>query len=157
MNRVLPVSLLALALIIAAAPCLAAPAPSHPRPSGYAEPDAPIEPANIVFSAPSKNAGLIADLEAKFPKTSAPEFDVQRVELNGKPIGDYHIKNQGVLNKNGRVHGTEDFSVALYAAWQPGQTYRLVVSGAQAGGNDTVQVAVEGQAPADYPGAVSMG
>ena len=156
MNRVLAVSLLVCALGFGAIPSMAAPPRSHPRPSGYAEPDAPSDAARIEFRNPSKNAGLITDIEATFPSGAAPEFDVRQVDLNGQAVAEYQIENHTVLNKNGRVHGIEDFSVALYAGWTPGQTYRLVVRGVAAHGEE-VQVAVEGQAPAEYPGTVSMG
>lgn len=156
MNRVLTASMLAVVLVSTCLTASASPAQSHPRPSGYAEPDAPSEPARIAFQAPAQVAGVVADLEATFPKFSASGFAVERVELNGHPVDSYRIKNHGVLNLNGHVHGVEDFSVALYAGWEPGQTYRLVVSGAEAGGGN-VEIAVEGQAPDAYPSTVSMG
>ena len=129
---------------------------SHPRPSGYTEPQAAGQPARIDFQPATKDAGFTFDLVAHFPKEAAPEFDVQRVELNGTPHGEFVVRNQGVMNLHRHVHGSEDFSVSLLSGWTPGQQYAVKVTGVD-GSGAPVTVEQQGQAPAERAAVRGLG
>ncbi|MBI4559864.1 MAG: hypothetical protein HY706_19925 [Candidatus Hydrogenedentes bacterium] len=120
----------------------------HPRPAGYAEPGAAAEPQKIDFLDVERRAGVLIDLVASFPKESQPEFEVERVAVNGVAVSEYLVSNAGIINKNRRVHGLEDFSVSVYAGWNPGQEYRLEVEGKTATG-EAVLLAAKASAPAE--------
>jgi hypothetical protein len=120
----------------------------HPRPSGYNEPGAPGEKQELRFQSVEVLASTPYDVVAQFPKGATPEFTIKRVALNGANAPAYLVQNRGVLNGNRRVHGSEDFTVSLFADWQPGKRYEVVVEGATDNGK-TVRVTVAQAAPAE--------
>lgn len=148
----------ALAIVLTAAgTALAAEAagtvePDHrnPRPSGLSEASVPGQKTHLSFQPVSKLAGVLHDLIAHFGKEAAPEFQVARIAVNGKDVDTYLVRNHGVINGNRHVHGTEDFSIALYAAWQPGQEVRVQVTGRTAAG-DPVVLEATGTASKERP------
>ncbi len=118
----------------------------HPRPAGYHEPDAPPKEKELTFQDVSKKASRFFDMTATFPKGSAPEFQVDRVELNGNPIDEYVVENAGIFNGNRRVHGLEQFAVSLEGDWQLAKKYQVKVTGKDSAG-EVVEVAVAGTSP----------
>ena len=143
---------LSLAAAICAGPGLAGAAgsaraaDSFPRPSGFDEPGAPAEPKELRFSSAEVLAGVSYDLVAQFPKNETPGFVVKRVAVNGTNQSTYLVENHGILNGNRRVHGIEDFTVSLFANWQTGKHYEVVVEGTTDSGRP-VRLAVAGDAP----------
>lgn len=91
----------------------------HPRPSGYNEAGAPAEKQELRFQPVEVFASLPYDLVAHFPKDTATAFEVKRVTVNGVEQSDYLVENHGVFNGHKRVHGSEDFTVSVFANWQP--------------------------------------
>ena len=118
----------------------------NPRPSGFTEPGAPVEPARIEFKPVAEDIGVLCDLVAHFPKDAANAFRVARVEVNGQAHEDFLVRNHGVFNANRAVHGIEGFSIALYAGWETGKEYRVAVAGATEAGA-AVEMAVTAAAP----------
>jgi hypothetical protein len=124
----------------------ARPADSFPRPSGFDELGAPAEPKELRFSSAEVLAGVSYDLVAQFPKNAGPGFTVKRVAVNGINQSSYLVENHGILNGNRRVHGIEDFTVSLFANWQTGKHYEVVVEGTTESGRP-VRLAVAEDAP----------
>jgi len=118
----------------------------HPRPAGFFEADAPPKENELSFQSLSKKASRFYDMTATFPKGSAPEFQVDKVELNGEPIEEYVVENAGIFNGNRRVHGLEDFAVSLEGDWQLAKEYEVKVTGRDSSG-EAVEVAVAGTSP----------
>ena len=100
-----------------------------PRPARYSEAGAPAAEARIEFAAVGKEIGVVHDLVAHFPKGAADTFRVARVEVNGKARDDFLVRNHGAFNAHRIIHGSEDFSVALYAGWKTKKEYRVAVAG----------------------------
>lgn len=123
----------------------------HPRPSGYFEPQAAPTSQRIEFSAIKELAGVDYDLTAFFPKGATPAFKVDRVAVNGRKADVFVVSNQGIRNGNQIVHGTEDFSVAVYAAWEPGKGYAVTIEG-QSESGEHIQLAASEKAPAQRGG-----
>jgi hypothetical protein len=124
------------------------PAYSHPRPSGYEESGAPAERMQLRFSSVDVLAGVPYDIVAQFPKNTAPGFKVKKVKVNGIDQSSYLVQNQGIVNGNGQVHGFEDFTFSVFANWQPGQRYEVVVEGTGESGRP-VRLTIAQEAPAD--------
>ena len=122
------------------------PAYSFPRPSGFNEPGAPAEAKDLRFLSADVLAGVPFDLVAQFPKNTTPGFIVKRVAINGMDQSSYMIQNHGILNGNKRVHGVEDFTVSVFANWQTGKRYEVVVEGATDSGR-AIRLAVDRDAP----------
>ena len=120
----------------------------HPRPSGNNEVGAPAEKQELRFQPVEIFAGLPYDLIAQFPKGAASEFEVKRVTVNGVAQADYLVENRGVFNGHKRVHGLEDFTVSVFANWQPGKSYELIVEGASDSGQ-AVRLAVKQESPTE--------
>jgi hypothetical protein len=118
----------------------------NPRPTGYAEEGVPATAARIAFGAAHKDIGAVRDLVAHFPRGAADTFRVARVVVNGREQEDFLVRNQGVFNGNRVVHGTEDFSVALYAGWETAKEYRVAVTGTTDAG-EAVKLSVAAAAP----------
>ena len=120
----------------------------HPRPSGNSEVGAPAKPLKVEFQPVGTFANVVYDLVAQFPKNSAPEFHVERVTVNGTEKPEFVVANHSVFNGNRWVHGVEDFSVSLYAKWEPGKPYAVNVEGVTTAG-ERVQLAANETAPAE--------
>lgn len=120
----------------------------HPRPSGFAETVAPAGPQTVEFQPVGEFANVTYDLVAKFPKNAAPAFQVERVLVNGDEKDPFVVANHSVFNGNRWVHGSEDFSVSLYADWQPGKTYEIALEGTSEAG-EPVRLAANETAPAE--------
>lgn len=123
----------------------------HPRPSGMFESHAAPTSQRVEFSAVKELAGIDYDLAAYFPKGTAPAFRVERVAVNGRKAAAFAVSNQGIRNGNHIVHGSEDFSVAVYAAWEPDKQYEITVDGSSESG-ERVQLAASDKAPAQRGG-----
>ena len=120
----------------------------HPRPSGFAEAGVPAAPQKVEFQAVAAFANVPIDLVATFPKDVAPTFQVERVLVNGNEKAPFIVANRGVFNGNRWVHGTEAFTVSLYADWQPGKTYEIALEGKSESG-EPVRLAANETAPAE--------
>ncbi len=150
-NRLLATSL-ALAVVLAGLTPLAAGDATplhHPRPSGTTEVGAPAGPQTVEFQSVAEFANVPYDLVAKFPKGKVPAFQIERVLVNGDEKTPFVVANHGVFNGARWVHGSEDFSVSLYADWQPGKTYTVDVEGKSESGQP-VQLAANETAPAEH-------
>jgi len=112
----------------------------HPRPAGYSEPEAPMKEKSLDFRSLSKKASRFYDMTATFPRDSAPEFEVEKVELNGEPVDEFIVENAGIFNGNHRVHGVEDFAVSLEGDWRLAKNYEVQVTGRDAEG-EAVRIA----------------
>ena len=121
-------------------------ADSFPRPSGFNELGAPAEPKELRFLSAEVLAGVPYDLVAQFPKNTTPGFTVKRVAVNGIDQSNYLVQNHGILNGNRHVFGIEDFTVSLFADWQTGKRYEVVVEGTAESGRP-VRLAVAEDAP----------
>ena len=119
----------------------------HPRPSGNNEVGAVAEKQELRFQPVEVFAGLPYDLVAQFPKNAVTAFAVKRVTVNGVESADFLVENHGVFNGHKRVHGLEDFTVSVFANWQPGRPYELVVEGADAAGK-SIRLSVAQDSPA---------
>jgi len=139
------VSALALAGLVPAEAADAAPL-RHPRPSGFTEADAPAGEQKVAFQHVDEFVNVTYDVVATFPKGTAPAFQVERVLVNDVEKAPFVIANHGVFNGNRWVHGSEDFSVSLYADWQPGKTYEIVLEGKGEAG-EPVRLAAAEKAP----------
>ena len=117
-----------------------------PRPTGQAEAGAPPETMRLEFSAVQEDIGVVRDVVAYFPKEAAEPFRVAKVEVNGEDRDDFLVRNEGVFNGNRIVHGSEDFSVAVYAAWDPGKEYKVTLAGLTEAGK-AVELSVSAAAP----------
>jgi hypothetical protein len=120
----------------------------HPRPSGYAEASAPVSEQRLEFSEIRELAGIDYDLVAQFPKGAAPAFRVQRVAVNEKPRETFVVSNLDVYNGNRIVHGSEDFAIGAYSAWEPNGKYEVTVEGETESG-ERVRLAAAATAPAE--------
>jgi hypothetical protein len=120
----------------------------NPRPSGYNEAGAPAEKQELRFQPVEVFAGLPYDLVAQFSKNATSEFEVKRVTVNGAAQSDYLVENHGVFNGHKRVHGLEDFTVSVFANWQTGKSYEVVVEGTSDSGQ-AVRLAVTQESPAE--------
>ena len=125
----------------------------QPRPSGFTEPNAPPGPLKLDFSGESETAGVTYDVVAHFPKGTSP-FRVETVKVNDIPAEQFLVANQGILNGHHVVNGNEDFTVSVYANWQPSTEYTVTVEGTAESG-ERVQVAAAEKAP-DKRGDTSM-
>jgi len=119
----------------------------HPRPSGFYETGAPAEKQELRFQSVEVFAGLPYDLVAQFPK-GGPAFKVKRVTVNGTEQRDFIVENHDVFNGHKRVHGLEDFKVSVYANWDAGKRYAVVVEGTDEAGK-AVRLTVTGDAPTE--------
>jgi hypothetical protein len=119
----------------------------HPRPSGYNEAGAPAEKKELRFQAVEVLGQMAYDLVAQFPKNSTPAFEVKRVTINGVEQSDFLVENRGVVEGHKRVHGMEDFTVSVFANWEPGKSYEVVVEGASDSGQ-VVRVSAAQESPA---------
>lgn len=119
-----------------------------PRPPGYAEQGAPESPIKVDFLRVQETLGRTIDIEAHFPgKAVAEVFRADEVKVNGTLAGDFVVRNNGAFSGNRTVFGTENFSVALYAGWEPGKVYEVVVTGVTASGKP-VSLTAAGTSPA---------
>ncbi|MCA9428703.1 MAG: hypothetical protein KC994_26735, partial [Candidatus Omnitrophica bacterium] len=128
----------------------------HPRPAGFLEADAPAKEKELSFQSLSKKASRFYDMTATFPKGSAPEFEVEKVELNGEPVDEFIVENAGIFNGNHRVHGIEDFAVSFEGDWRLAKEYEVKVTG-KSGQGEAVEVAVAGTSPKEESMAASVG
>ena len=121
---------------------------SHPRPSGFNEPGAAPERKELRFIPVEVLASIPYDLVAQFPKNTTAPFQIKTVAVNGLAAPQYLVENHGVLNGNKRVHGIEDFTVSVFADWQPGHRYELTLEGVSDSGRP-VRLAFAQEAPAE--------
>src|ERR1035441_7470708 len=128
---------------VAGAASSARAADSFPRPSGFNEPGAPAEQKELRFLSAEVLAGVPFDLVAQFPKNTTPGFTVKRVAVNGIDQSNCLVQNHGILNGNRRVFGLEDFTISLFAAWQTGKHYEVVVEGTAESGRPVRLAAAE--------------
>ncbi|MCC6798219.1 MAG: hypothetical protein IT366_24110 [Candidatus Hydrogenedentes bacterium] len=117
----------------------------QPRPSGFTEPNGPSTPKDITFGGVSETTGVTYDIVAHFPKGS-PSFRVESVKVNDTPCETYVVANQGIFNGHRVVHGDENFTVSLYANWEPNKNYAVAVEGTTEKG-EHVKVATSKTAP----------
>jgi len=145
--------LLLLAIALQVVPASAAPggtAPAedlHPRPSGYNEAGAPAEKKELRFQAVEVLGRTPYDLVAQFPKDATPAFHVKQVTLNGVAQSEFLVENRGIVEGHQRVHGVEDFTVSVFANWETGKSYEVVVEGTSDSGQ-AVRVSVAQESPA---------
>lgn len=118
----------------------------NPRPSGNNEAAAAPEVQKVTFIAITRLANIDYDIVAQFPRDACPSFDVKRVTVNGADQAAYLVENHGVLNMGRRIHGSEDFTVAALANWEPDKSYEVVVEGTSDAGKP-VRLAAAQKAP----------
>ncbi len=119
----------------------------NPKPAGYAEEGAPEEAARIEFLPVREEVSQTVDLVAHFPAgTPASPVQIDEVTLDGTPKGEFVVRNHGAYNGNRVVFGSESFSIALYAEWDPGKEYHVEAKGATADGGAVI-LAAAGAAP----------
>lgn len=132
-----------------------APRMVHPRPSGYSEAGAPPEKQELRFKPVEVIANIPYDLVAQFPKDRTPPFYVKRVTVNGATLEPFLVENHGVISGSQRVHGMEDFTVSVFANWQTGKRYELVVEGTD-DENKAVRLSIAQDAPAERAAVKGM-
>jgi len=87
-------------------------------------------------------------LIAQFPKRAAAEFEVKRVTVNGAAQTDSSVENRGVFNGHRVCMGWKISPWSVFANWQPGKSYELVVEGATDSGQ-AVRLSVKQDAPTE--------
>lgn len=125
----------------------------HPRPSGFAEANAPATEQRFEFTGIQRQAGVDYDIVAHFPRPGGA-FRIERVTVNGEPRSEFLVTNLNIYNGHRVVHGSEDFAVSVYANWEPNRRYDIAIEGATQTG-ERVQIAAADTAPAQR-GAASV-
>lgn len=120
----------------------------NPRPSGYNEAGAPAEKQELRFQPVEVVASIPYDLVAQFPKDKTAAFDVKSVTVNGVAQSNYVVENHGIINGLKHVHGLEDFTVSVFANWETGKRYEIIVEGTD-DVDKSVRLTVAQDAPAE--------